>query len=90
MTVVENIMWTFCFLSESHVCSYPHPLFSDVPIPDPVKLLQRLDALESRMEQLRRDCIEVPDGRNEMIALAITNAHADNAHLLQQVSSLSC
>lgn len=57
------------------------------PIPDPVKLLRRLAALESRIDQLGRDCIDVANGRTE-IALAVTDIELKNAHILRKVSQV--
>jgi hypothetical protein len=59
--------------------------FSEEPIPDPIKLLRRLAALESRIGQLRRDCVEIADGRKE-IALAVINVQVDNVRILRQVN----
>jgi hypothetical protein len=61
--------------------------FSEESIPDPIKLLRRLAALESRIGQLRRDCVEVADERQE-IALAVTNVQVDNVHMLRQVNDV--
>lgn len=64
-----------------------HFFLRDEPIPDPIKLLRRMAALELRIDQLRRDCIDVADGRNE-IALAVTGVQVDNVCILRQVSDL--
>ena len=61
--------------------------FSDEPIPDPIKLLQRLAALELRIDQLRRDCLDVAGGRKE-IAFAVTGVQVDNVRILRQVSDM--
>jgi hypothetical protein len=63
------------------------PSFSDELIPDPIKLLRRLASLELRIDQLRRDCIDVADGRRE-IALAVTGVQVDNVRILRQVSDM--
>jgi predicted nucleic acid-binding Zn-ribbon protein len=54
------------------------------PIPDPVKLLRRMAALESRIDQLKRDAVNVAHGRKDL-ALSITDIQLKNAHLLQKV-----
>lgn len=63
------------------------PSFSEEPIPDPIKLLRRLAALELRIDQLRRDCIDVADGRQE-IALAVMGVQVDNVRILRHVSDM--
>lgn len=61
--------------------------FRDEPIPDPVKLLRRLAALESRIDQLRKDCVEVAESKQEM-ALAVSDIQLKNAHMLRKVRLL--
>ena len=52
-----------------------------------MKLLRRLAALESRIDQLRRDCVEVSDGKQD-IALTLMDIELKNAHILRKVSLL--
>lgn len=56
----------------------------DDPIPDPVKLLRRMAALESRIDQLCRDCVDVADCRQDIV-LAVTDLQLKNAHILRKV-----
>jgi hypothetical protein len=63
------------------------PSVSEEHIPDPIKLLRRLAALEMRIDQLRRDCIDVADGRRE-IAFAVTGVQVDNVRILRHVSDM--
>jgi len=56
------------------------------PVPDPVKLLRRMAALESRIDQLKRDAVNVAHGRKDL-ALSITDVQLKNAHLLQKISN---
>jgi len=74
-------------LTHTYTFVYTSPTFSDHPIPDPVKLLRRLVALELRIDQLRRDCADVANGRKE-IALAVTDTELKNAHILRKVSGV--
>lgn len=62
-------------------------LFRNDPIPDPIKLLRRLGALESRIEQLKIDCVGVAEGKRTM-ALAVTDLQLKNAHILRKVSAM--
>lgn len=71
-----------------HLLLFPTShLFRNDPIPDPVKLLRRLGALESRIEQLKIDCVGVADGKRKM-ALAVTDLQLKNAHILRKVSAV--
>lgn len=59
----------------------------DEPIPDPIKLLRRLAALESSMEKLKVECADFVEQRTELV-LSVTSLQIENVSRLQQVRRL--
>lgn len=56
------------------------------PIPDPVRLLERISALESSMDQLEADCQNVR-GKRQVLARETADALLRNARLIQELSA---
>ena len=56
------------------------------PIPDPVRLLERISALESSMDQLEIDCQSVC-GKRQVLARETADALLRNARLIQELSA---
>ena len=56
------------------------------PIPDPVRLLERISALESSMDQLEADCQDVC-GKRQVLARETSDALLRNARLIQELSA---
>ena len=56
------------------------------PIPDPVRLLERISALESSMDQLEADCQNVC-GKRQVLARETADALLRNARLIQELSA---
>ena len=56
------------------------------PIPDPVRLLERISALESAMDQLEIDCQNVC-GKRQALARETADALLRNARLIQELSA---
>lgn len=56
------------------------------PIPDPVRLLERISALESSMDQLEADCHTVC-GKRQVLARETADALLRNARLIQELSA---
>lgn len=74
----------FCCMHNALTLTFECSIVRNDPIPDPVKLLRRMAALESRIDQLKRDAVNVAHGRKDL-ALSITDIQLKNAHLLQKV-----
>ena len=56
------------------------------PIPDPVRLLERMSTLEASLDQLEVDCREVCTKR-QMLAKETADALLRNARLIQELSA---
>jgi hypothetical protein len=64
----------------------PPPNQEPRPFPDPVRLLERISALESSMDQLEVDCREVC-GKRQTLATEVADALLRNARLIQELSA---
>ena len=56
------------------------------PIPDPVRLLERMEALEASLDQLQVDCREVC-AKRQTLAKETADALLRNARLIQELSA---
>lgn len=59
-------------------------LFRDEAIPDPIKLIRRISALEAALQKMEADCSLVAEMK-EMIILDVTSLQAKNAKRLEKV-----
>jgi hypothetical protein len=60
-------------------------LFRERPLPDPVKLIRRMCALERAMADLKNDCEQIAERRSK-IAPVVIQAQQENVSLVWEVS----
>lgn len=64
-----NIQFVCLFLPSTLL---KHSLYSLEPLPDPIKLLRRINALEHSVQALRQDCSDMMARRQVAVLEAVT------------------